>query len=53
LESQLRELDRELQAANGGKQMKTEAEVKAYMKEVAARATTCKNQKGLLLIVLL
>ncbi len=45
----MRDLDRQLHAAhggNGGQRPKTEAEVKAYMKEVAARATACKNQKG-------
>ncbi len=30
----------------GGAKAKTEAEVKAYMKEVAARATACKTYKG-------
>jgi hypothetical protein len=48
---QLRDLDRQLHAlhgGHGGQRPKTESEVKAYMKEVAARATACKNQKGAL-----
>jgi hypothetical protein len=49
LEAQMRELDKQLQQQFGpnGSKPKTEAEVKAYMKEVAGRATTCKNYKSM------
>lgn len=52
LEAQMRELDKQLQQQVGpnGTKPKTEAEVKAYMKEVAGRATTCKNYKSMSLI---